>query len=147
MSDSADAKPVSARQAESLTQPDPNQLDLWRKHLEVEAKRIERDNRRTDVMSRAVEAQAENERRLDEGYLDQQRRDAEHRERRWASRTKMTWTGIIFGLMVATVMLWMAFAGDDIQRGTARSLLQILLAAATSFGLGYVFGSRSGHSA
>lgn len=143
MSESGNDHPVPARRAESTTQPDPNQLELWRRHLDVEAKRIERDNRRTDVMSRAVEVQAENERRFDEGYIEQQRRAAEHLERRWASRTKMAWTGIIFGMVVFVVMLWMAFAGDDVQRGMAGSVLQILLASATSFGLGYVVRGRS----
>ena len=143
MSKPSDDQRALVPQPESADQADPNQLDLWSRFLEVEEKRIERDNQRTQVMSRAVEVQAENDRRFDQEFFEQQRRGDAHREKRWASKTKMAWTGIVFGLAVSTAMFWMAFAGDADQRATAVSLLQVLLASVASFGLGYAVRGRS----
>lgn len=124
-------------------QDDSRQMELWAEFRAVEQERIASADRRTEVLREGIALAHEAQRQQLEFHKDRIRRDDEHRTRRWASRTKMAWVGIVASLAVFAVLLWAVFLGDEGQRDAAVLLLSHALSGGAFLGLGYYLGHRS----
>ena len=134
-------KAIAKRQEDPEVQQAP--LQLLTELIELEKKRVAGSNTQAEVARESLRvSDKENQRRYD---FNKERitLDDAHRTRSWGSKTKMIWTGIVVGVVVLAIMLWVAFLGDDGQRQTAITLTGYLLSGGGFFGLGYFLGSRA----
>ena len=111
--------------------------------LKLERERVAISTLQAEVAREALAVtDKENQRRYE--FNDQRvTQDHEHRTRRWGSRTKMIWTGMVVGILLLAVLPWAAFLGDDGQRTTALTLAGYFLSGGAGLGVGYVLGSRA----
>ena len=135
---------MSDESAGRVVTRDPTQTELWAEFRAVEKERIASADRRTEVLREGIALAHRNQREQLEFHRERLLRDDEHRSRRWASRTKMLWVGILAGLALLALLLWAAFLGNEGQRETAVLLLSHALSGAAFLGLGYYLGNRSG---
>lgn len=126
----------------AVVQHDSSQMELWAEFRAVEQERIASADRRTEVLREGIALAHQNQQQQLEFHRERLRRDDEHRDRRWASRTKMAWVGICAGLTILAILLWAAFLGNEGQRATSVLLLSHALSGAAFLGLGYYLGNR-----
>ena len=128
---SAESGPEEERSIRSQDDQEPSFLQL----IELERRRIDRDDRRTQLMAKALELADDQDKRQFE-FASEQQRVADRAERR---RFSLAWSlavGVLAVVVVATgLTMWMAFFGDDVQRAVAQELGKNGLVGLAGFGV------------
>ena len=103
--------------------------------IELERRRIDRDNRRTEVLAKALEIANDQDERLFEIASEKQRLEGKAEQRRFVFG--WSFVAIVFVVLAVFIGLtiWMAFFGDDEQRAVAQGLGKTGLVGLAGFGV------------
>ena len=109
--------------------------DDFQELVELERRRIDRDNRRTQLAEKALELANDQDKRGFE-YASKQQQMADRSEER---RFRLAWSlsiGVLVVMVAVTgLTMWMAFFGDDVQRAVAQELGRNGLVGLAGFGV------------
>ena len=126
------AAPESDGKQGLQTQDEPEAIQQL---VELERSRIDRDNRRTEVIAKALELEDDRDKRHFEFASEGQRLE----DRAGRQRFILAWSlaaGALAALFVMVgLMLWMAFFGDEMQRTMAQDLGKNGLIGLAGFGV------------
>ena len=119
------------------------QIEMWNDMLAVEKERIASRNRAVDAMREGFSRLDAADERQYQFHADKLDRDDKYRNRHLTHRMQLTWVvaGII--LLMAGVILSMAFWGGEDQRDLATALARDAISAGAFLGLGFLLGRRS----
>lgn len=126
--------------------PDSKQLDLFADALEVERERIRSQDRRTDVVRAAIEANDSADKRQFEFHmakLDEERQQRKDRTELEQTRIRLAiWIAVVFcsvGALISALFVAMLFFGTPDQSKTASDILETLGKGIGGFGIIYAF--------
>lgn len=127
------AEPVPEEERSIRSQDD--QKPSFQELIELERRRIDRDNRRTLLAEKALELVDDQDKRQFEFASKQQQME----ERSEGRRFRLVWSLSIGALVVIVAVtgltMWMAFFGDDVQRAVAQELGRNGLVGLAGFGV------------
>lgn len=91
--------------------------------VELEQRRIERDNRRTDVLMKALELADVQDKRQFLFHTNNLEARTERERTRFAFVRSVTWITLAIGTGVVALLLAMAFFGSEAQRAAASAMV------------------------
>lgn len=91
--------------------------------VELEQRRIERDNRRTDILMKALELAEVQDKRQFLFHTNRLETRTERERNRFAFVRSVTWVILAIGIGVAALLLAMAFFGTEVQRSAASAMV------------------------
>lgn len=103
--------------------------------VELERRRIDRDNRRTQLQEKALEFANDQDKRGFEYASKQQQMADRSEERRFRLARSLSIGALVVIVAVTGLTMWMAFFGDDVQRAVAQVLGRNGLVGLAGFGV------------
>lgn len=119
---------------------DPRQLDLFRKSLEVELRRIESHDRRTELGHAFVKMQDTADERQYNFHTEKLRYDNERSARLYSLARNLFGVGGLFSVIYLAFVIIMMFYGTPDQQKSAETLLRYTAAAIGGGGVVYLLG-------
>lgn len=114
----AEPEPEDGRSLRSQDDQEPSPQQF----IELERSRIDLENRRAEVVAKALETMDEQDKRYFEFVSERQRLEDKAERRRFVFVGSFA-TGVLVVVVVVTgLIMWMAFFGDDVQRAVAQAL-------------------------
>ena len=109
--------------------------DDLQEFVELERRRIDRDNRRTQLQEKALEFANDQDKRGFEYASKQQQMADRSEERRFRLARSLSIGALVVIVAVTGLTMWMAFFGDDVQRAVAQELGRNGLIGLAGFGV------------
>lgn len=131
---------LPTKTAEEQQEDDQHQLELFQldKLLEIEEKRIDSYNKRTDLGHKIIEAQNDSDKRQFEAHMRKLGIDEESDQRRDSLAAKIFGGFGVFAAIVISFLLLMMFFGDADQIENAKNILGSVAQAAGGGALIYL---------
>ena len=127
----AEPGPEEERSIRSQDDQKPSFQEL----IELERRRIDRDNRRTQLAEKALEFADDQDKRQFEYASKQQQMADRSEERRFRLARSLSIGALVVIVAVTGLTMWMAFFGDDVQRAVAQELGRNGLIGLAGFGV------------
>ena len=127
----AEPGPDEERSLSSQNDQEPSFQQL----IELERSRIDRDNRRTEVLAKALEIADDQDQRQFEFASERQRLEDRAERRRFVLAWSLAVGSLVVVVVVTGLTIWMAFFGDDMQRAVAQELGKNGLVGLAGFGV------------
>lgn len=103
--------------------------------IELEKRRIDRDNRRTQLAEKTLEFADDQDKRQFEYASKQRQREDRSEQRRFRLASFLSVGSFLVIAVIIGLTMWMAFFGDDVQRIVARELGKNGLIGLAGFGV------------
>lgn len=127
----AESGPEEERSLRSQEDQEPSLRQL----IELERSRIDRDNRRTEVLAKALELANDQDKRQFEFASEGQRLEDKAEQRRFVFGGSFAAGVFVVLAVIIGLTIWMAFFGDDEQRAVAQGLGKNGLVGLAGFGV------------
>lgn len=125
----------SGAEEESSIRGQDDQEPSYQQLIELERRRIDRDNRRTQLAEKALELADDQDQRQFEYASEQRQREDRGEQRRFRLASFLSIGAFLVIAAVIGLTMWMAFFGDDVQRTTAQELGKTVLVGLAGFGV------------
>ena len=127
----AELGPEEKRSVRSQDDQEPNFQQL----IELEQRRIDRDNRRTQLAEKTLGFADDQDKRQFEYASKQRQREDRSEQRRFRLASFLSVGSFLVIAAIIGLTMWMAFFGDDAQRAAARELGKNGLIGLAGFGV------------
>ena len=127
----AEPGPEEERSIRGQDDQDPSFQQL----IELERRRIDRDNRRTQLAEKTLKFTDDQDKRQFEFASEQRQREDRDEQRRFRLASFLSVGAFLVIAAVIGLTMWMAFFGDDVQRAAARELGKNGLIGLAGFGV------------